>query len=218
MAKTDATLLTQAQTITNESVARANTAARVGGTLEDLVTEKLNVDKIDVDGTLAGNLDTKVASQKAVKTYVDLRELLSNKSTNLTTDIASNTKYSTPASIATYVATQVAKVYAVTLAQSSSAAPVATDFKNTTGGTVAYSRTSAGLYVGTITGATFPTATAFLPVKILFRAGATTDVTEITFAFTSTTTFQITTKTGPLGSLVSTDSILNGDPLEIRIY
>jgi hypothetical protein len=43
----------------------------VGTTLDDIITNKINNDKIDIDGTLAANSDTLVASQKATKTYVD---------------------------------------------------------------------------------------------------------------------------------------------------
>jgi len=71
MALTDAQLLAQASVIKTETVAGANTANRVGLMLEDIVDNKINDDKIDVDGTLAANSDLLVASQKATKTYVD---------------------------------------------------------------------------------------------------------------------------------------------------
>lgn len=71
MALTDAQLLAQASVIKTETVAGANTANRVGLMLEDIVDNKINDDKIDIDGTLAANSDLFVASQKATKTYVD---------------------------------------------------------------------------------------------------------------------------------------------------
>ena len=71
MALTDAQLLAQASVIKTETVAGANTANRVGLMLEDIVDNKINDDKIDVDGTLAADSDLFVASQKATKTYVD---------------------------------------------------------------------------------------------------------------------------------------------------
>lgn len=51
-------LATDAETITGTDVVRAVTPANITA-------------KIDTDGTLAGNLDTRIPSQKAVKTYVD---------------------------------------------------------------------------------------------------------------------------------------------------
>jgi len=51
-------LATDAETITGTDTARAVTPANITG-------------KIDTDGTLAGNSDTRIPSQKAVKTYVD---------------------------------------------------------------------------------------------------------------------------------------------------
>jgi hypothetical protein len=71
MSMTDSQLVTQANIIKNETAAGANTATRVGTTLDDIITNKINNDKIAVDGTLAANSDTLVASQKATKTYVD---------------------------------------------------------------------------------------------------------------------------------------------------
>lgn len=51
-------LATDAETITGTDTVRAVTPANITA-------------KIDTDGTLAGNLDTRIPSQKAVKTYVD---------------------------------------------------------------------------------------------------------------------------------------------------
>lgn len=51
-------LATDAETITGTDAARAMTPSNLTA-------------KIDTDGTLAGNLDTRIPSQKAVKTYVD---------------------------------------------------------------------------------------------------------------------------------------------------
>lgn len=70
MAMNDSQLITQADIIKNETATGANTAVRVGTMLDDIITNKINNDKIDVDGTFAANSDTLVASQKATKTYV----------------------------------------------------------------------------------------------------------------------------------------------------
>jgi len=70
MAMNDSQLITQADIIKNETAVGANTATRVGTMLDDIITNKINNDKIDVDGTFAANSDTVVPSQKATKTYV----------------------------------------------------------------------------------------------------------------------------------------------------
>ena len=58
----------------------------------------------DTDGTLAANSDTKYPSQKAVKTYADLRELLTNKATNFT--VLNNTLYPTVFAVNTQITTR----------------------------------------------------------------------------------------------------------------
>lgn len=68
---TDTQLTTEANVIKNEINEGANTATRVGVMLNDIIDNKINNDKISIDGTLAGNSDTEVPSEKAVKTYVD---------------------------------------------------------------------------------------------------------------------------------------------------
>ena len=77
MPRTDTQLTTDATVIQIETIARANTATRVGTMLNDIVSSKINVDKLDIDGTLIANSDTKVATQKAVKTYVDSKVTVS---------------------------------------------------------------------------------------------------------------------------------------------
>jgi hypothetical protein len=68
---TDSQLIVEAEVIKNETAVGANTADRVGQMLEDIIDNKINNDKIDTDGTLAADSDSKVASQKATKTYAD---------------------------------------------------------------------------------------------------------------------------------------------------
>ncbi len=57
-------LATDAETITGTDTIRAVTPSNITA-------------KIDTDGTLAGNLDTRIPSQKAVKTYADTKTTLS---------------------------------------------------------------------------------------------------------------------------------------------
>lgn len=78
---------------------------------------------IDTDGTLAGNSDSRLASQKAVKTYADTKqsalgytaEDVANKDTDGTLAANSDTKYASQKATKTYADTKVA---ATTLAAS----------------------------------------------------------------------------------------------------
>ena len=153
----DSALIAEAAIIKNETVKKANSAARIGAMLDDLIGSKVNNDKI-------------------------LFSMLSE-----------------------------------TLVQSGSAIPVGTNLGNDTGGTVAYTRTSAGLYVATISGTTFPSAKTLIPVNYILKISGS-NLVEITFTQTSTTAFQISTKTGTLGSMVATDGLLNGELFEVRKY
>lgn len=76
-------LATDAETITGTDTARAVTPSNItgkqasdaetitGSSTTKLVTPANITAKMDTDGTLAGNSDTRIPSQKAVKTYVD---------------------------------------------------------------------------------------------------------------------------------------------------
>lgn len=104
--------------ITNETVDFAITPAEVGGRMKDTIdytTEQKALSEVLTNKSTNVNLgtsDTLYPTQKAVKTYVDgnmsdavfdinqdlanlnsIKENLANKSTNVTTDGASNTKY-----------------------------------------------------------------------------------------------------------------------------
>ena len=68
---TDTQLTTEANVIKDETVEKANTATRVGTMLDNIIDSKINNDKISTDGTLSGDSDTELPSEKAVKTYVD---------------------------------------------------------------------------------------------------------------------------------------------------
>ena len=112
MAMNDSQLTTQANVIKNETATGANTATRVGTMLDDIISNKINNDKIDTDGTLAANSDALVASQKATKTYVNaglaLKEDTANKSNAALGTSA--TLFPTQNAVKTYVDGQVATV------------------------------------------------------------------------------------------------------------
>lgn len=67
-------LATDAEAITGTDTARATTPANITAVLANLGLDNLGTASaidIDTDGTLAANSDAKIATQKAVKTYVD---------------------------------------------------------------------------------------------------------------------------------------------------
>ena len=62
--------LTAAQTLTNKGIDADN------NTIANLETDNFKTGVIDTDGTLNASLDTKIATQKAVRTYVDAKSAL----------------------------------------------------------------------------------------------------------------------------------------------
>ena len=98
------------------------------------------------------------------------------------------------------------KVYTALLTQTLTNAPVATVLENTLGGTIVWSRTSAGLYEGTLTG-------AFTSNKTAIFNSVTSGI--ILTANPTTSTIQLETRT--VGN-VNNDSLLIGTTFEIRVY
>ena len=96
-------------------------------------------------------------------------------------------------------------VYTALLTQAGTAVPVATVLQNTTGGTIAWTRTGAGTYTGTITGSLF----TLNKTMVFINNGSTLSNLNISWA-------------NPLRSAItigaSADSVLTAASLEIRIY
>jgi hypothetical protein len=103
----DSQLTAEADIIKNETAIGANTAVRVGTMLDDIIANKINNDKIDIDVTLAANSDSLVASQKATKTYADTKQILANLTTDGTLAANSDTLYPSEKAVKTYVDTTV---------------------------------------------------------------------------------------------------------------
>lgn len=103
-------------------------------------------------------------------------------------------------------ATRPYKIYTALLTQSGTTAPVATVLENTLGGTIVWSRTSAGLYEGTLTG-------AFTSNKTTILNSVTSGI--ILTANPTTSTIQVETRT--VGN-VNNDGLLIGTTIEIRVY
>lgn len=103
------------------------------------------------------------------------------------------------------------KVYVATLTQTGTAAPVATILQNTLGGTVTWSRVSAGIYLGTLTG-------AFTAGKVWVTVQSTqeTPLADI-FGIRPDTVNRVSLSHGPIGGTPEDefDSLVC---VELRIY
>lgn len=100
------------------------------------------------------------------------------------------------------------KVYTALLTQSGTSVPVATVLENTLGGTVVWTRTSNGIYVGTLAGVftvnkTFTTNTF----------GSFSGFAQFSSSSVNTVNINTTNSSGTL-----TDGLLNGNSIEIRVY
>jgi hypothetical protein len=100
------------------------------------------------------------------------------------------------------------KVYTALLTQTGTTAPVATVLDNTLGGTVVFTRSSVGIYIGTLTG-------AFVAGKTITLGVASTHPSFLAMNRVTNDTFSIATENSG-GTL--TDSLLNGTSIEIRVY
>ena len=98
------------------------------------------------------------------------------------------------------------KVYTALLTQAgNAAAPVATILQNTTGGTIAWTKTGTGAYTATISDYLF----TLNKTMVFINGGSATATANIEWASPTTTTVTIDT---------TVDSVLTGASIEIRIY
>ncbi len=93
-----------AGTATNYTAATPDAEAHFTG-INTAIGTKLPSSYLDTDGTLAANSDTKVASQKATKTYADTKMLASYLDTDGTAAANSDTKVASQKAMVTYVGT-----------------------------------------------------------------------------------------------------------------
>lgn len=77
---------------------------------------------------------------------IALAEVLTNKSTNVTTDGASDTKYPSVKAVKTYVDNIFTPIYKIFIEQSSTSNPTVTVLKNTSGLTFSITREGVGVY------------------------------------------------------------------------
>jgi|688.fasta_scaffold397539_2 hypothetical protein len=196
----DSQLIVSADVIKNETVANANTATRVGDMLNDIIDSKINNDKIDVDGTLTADSDDLVASQKAIKAYVD-----SAKSTDDTLGGAtpSDSLFPSQKAIKTYVdAKRPYAVYSALLNQTAGGDPIATVLQNELL-PITWAYVSSGVYTATAIG-------QFESQKTFYIGGTTASYTSIAIERTDEDTLTIRTLVG--------DDELVDTIIEIRIY
>lgn len=107
--------------------------------------------------------------------------------------------------------------YIALVTQSSTSAPTASVIKNTLGGTVVWSRTGKGSYLGTLSGA-FPSAKTVFPRDYVMYSSAGSDYSEIQTSRASDNAIQISTLYGPNGSATNTDGILTAFLVIVQVY
>ena len=103
-------------------------------------------------------------------------------------------------------------VYTALLTQTGTNAPVATVLQNTTGGTIAWSYSNVGIYVATISDATY-TANKTAVLISLGGANNSTVISSVVDSTTALTLYQI-----DVGDQQTTNSINATTTIEIRIY
>jgi len=154
--KTDIELAAAASIIQNETVAGENTADRVGQLLNDIIENKVNVDKLP-------------------------------------------------------------KIYRALINQTTTGAPVATVLENTLSAAIIWTRSSAGSYIGTLSGA-FTVNKTFIPVPSRLVSASGTDYSEFTLTRSDANSVSLTSTFGPNGTATYTDSMLVDYPVEILVY
>lgn len=110
------------------------------------------------------------------------------------------------------------KIYRALLTQSSTSAPTATVLENTLGGTVVWSYTDVGIYVGTLAGAFTASKTACFPIGLSDDFDASTDFSVATLRRTGADTVEITTLTDDNTTAALANGLLTGSLVQILVY
>ena len=228
--------------ITNETVKSGITPTEVGNNIKAVVDYAdqqyaLKVDKVvgkslvlDTDITKLTNLsgtNTGDETVSTIKTKLGITtlsgsntgdqdlsglELLSNKSTNITIDATSDTKYPSVKAVKTYVDNKSIGLpydsYAVSLSQTGTNAPTETYIFENTIGAIVWTYNGVGIYIGTLASA-FPIAKTFLLIN-QNKAGK-----KITLEQISASQVKIFTLTD---AGVNENDVLNLTSIEIRVY
>lgn len=181
--------------------------------------------KPTVDENSGGNLYGRLDFQGAdFQTWLSLRRtgIRAGTSANYTTlpatrPVANSFYQHNSNGTGTYVAaTEVArpyKVYTALLAQSGTSAPVATVLENTLGGTIVWTRSTPGVYTGTLVGA-FVTNKTFINAKTLFDDSGVPIKINVNFTTDAITLSNTGGVDFPWGG-----ATINGSyPIEIRVY
>lgn len=185
------------------------TRAELNTYVDENVTDKTAIDSLSpID---EGN------SIKAVADYVDDNF---QKTEDLTQDVdadsASTTKYPSAKAVADYVASEIQnvkpyKVYSILISQTGTSNPVVTTLlENTFEGTITWTRTSAGRYLGTIN------TTEFTNLKTGFIV--TPVGVDLNYGMFSPSSSTVTLDTWVPSSSGFSDGQLNETFLEIRVY
>lgn len=134
-------------------------------------------------------------------------------STNMVTDTGLDDKVPSVKAVETAISAAFAgvKVYRATLSQEDVDAPVATVLENTLSAAIVWTRTSAGLYVGTLVGA----FTVNKTILIIGTVGTVAAPGMAVFVRSNSDEVAIATKDS---SAVASDDKLNMTAVEIRVY
>jgi hypothetical protein len=118
--------------------------------------------------------------------------------------------------LTTDIPTPAYKIYTALLFQNGTDAPTATVLQNTLGGTINWSRSGVGTYLGTLTGGIFTDQKTVVFTQVPGGAGASWGFQYITKRQSNTEVYFIT----QIGDSTSTtvDDALSGTPIEIRVY
>ena len=109
-------------------------------------------------------------------------------------------------------------VYTALLTQSGTDAPVATVLENTLGGTVVWTRDSAGFYNGTLNGAFTANKTILLVGGGIASIGSELNTVSFIWADVDTVTVYSVYADISTPSQQSSDGVVNLTPIEIRVY
>lgn len=106
------------------------------------------------------------------------------------------------------------KVYVALLTQAGTDAPVATVLENTLGGTVVWTRSAAGSYLGTLANAFTANKTFLFPPT----AYSSADFNDWQLLLVRNNANAVLVTTSTAGGTTGADDILSEVPIEIRVY
>jgi hypothetical protein len=214
-------------TVTSVSVVTAN---GLSGTVANPTTTPaitlniaaLDAAKIGGGGVSTTEFDFLGGVTSDIQTQLNAREVTANKSTDVTTDGASDTKYPSVKAVKDYVDAAGGAgylVYTALLTQTGTDAPVATILQNTLGGTPVWGYTSAGLYTVTLAGVFTVNKTVIFVQPMPINASANrTNLLQLTHTSADVITLKTMYQNGSDSLTATIDGVLVDVGIEIRVF